>query len=447
MRVAIIGFGVEGKDAVSYFLKKGAKITVFDNKEETDLQVGEWKLKGPTFKCGPSYLKDGLVGFDLIVRSPGFYRYHPALLEAEKKGIRISSNSQIFFEECKKPIVAITGTKGKGTTARMLDLGLREHGFKTTIGGNMGEAILALLTQANKSDWVILELSSFQTIDLTLSPKIVVCTNISTDHMDWHKDREEYVRAKENLWQHQANEDIVVLNADDPTTLKLSKNVHSRVFLFSTKGEVQNGSYLHSGEIMFAKNGQGIKIGKAEDLQVVGEHNWSNALAALTAAVLASANLEEVWKGITKYSGYENRLEDLGEIKGVCYINDSASTHPESTIAAIKAYDTPKILILGGSSKGVQFNELAEEITKTNVKAVLLIGQTSDDLESTLKTANFAGTLQKGFANMKSVVKRAAEIAKSGDVVLLSPACASFGMFKDYKDRGEQFKKEVEGLK
>lgn len=444
MKVAILGFGVEGKDAASYFLKKGAEITVFDKKEESALGTKDWKLKGLTFKCGPDYLNEGLSGYDLIIRSPGVYRFHPALQSIETKCI--TSNTQIFFEECKKPIIGITGTKGKGTTARMTKLALEAHGFKVTIGGNMGEPVLATLEEANQADWIVLELSSFQTIDLQLSPRITVITNITTDHLDWHKDREEYIAAKANLFAHQASEDFTVLNTDDSACLELAKQTPGRAFLFSTKGVIQNGSYLHLGGVMFAKNGKAIKVGVREDLQVPGEHNLSNALAALTASVLASADLDKAWKGISSYKGYENRLEDLGEINDIRFINDTASTHPESTIAAIKSYDAPKILILGGSSKGVQYNELSQEIAKTNVKACLLIGQTAIEIESALKSASFSSLLEKGFANMESVVKRAAEIAKPGDIVLLSPGCASFCMFKNYTDRGEQFKKAVAKL-
>lgn len=429
-KIAILGFGIEGQDAAKYFLAQDAQITIFDKKEEKDLRVGEWQKAPLEWVCGPAYLDKGLVGFDLIVRSPGFYRFHPTLLEAEKQGSKINkfvpggiaSLTSIFFDECKTSIIAVTGTKGKGTTSRMIDLALQNSGSKTVLAGNIGEPMLSLLSEAEKADWVVLELSSFQTIDLTKSPKIAVVTNISVDHLDWHKDCEEYIQAKENLWLHQTKEDFLVLNQNDKTSQELAKNAPGQVTWYNPKDPLPS------------------------NLKVPGEHNIANANAALTAAKLAGADVNKAWQGIVSFNGTEHRLEKVTEINGVTYINDSAATHPESTTAALHSFKAPKILILGGSRKGVSFDSLAEEITKNNVKAVILIGQTTAEIKTSLKKAGFKGVVKGGLEDMISIIRAASALATKNDIVLLSPACASFGLFANYKDRGEQFKKAVNSL-
>lgn len=421
-KVAILGFGVEGQDAARYFFAQKAEITVFDKKEKSEIAKDGWENKPIKWVCGLNYLDNGLLGFDLIVRSPGFYRFHPTLLGAEKQGNKVTSITSIFFEECKTPIIAVTGTKGKGTTSTMINLALQASGFKTVLGGNMGEPMLSLLPEVQKADLVVLELSSFQTIDLTRSPKIAVVTNITVDHLDWHKDRDEYVRAKENLWKHQTKGNFLVLNQNDKTCQELAKNAPGTVVWYDPKDPLPG------------------------NLQVPGAHNIANGNAALTAVKLAGANMNKAWQGIVSFSGTEHRLEKVAEINGVTYVNDSAATHPESTSAALHSFKAPKIIILGGSRKGVSFDSLAHEITRNNVKAVILIGQTADEIKTSLKKAGFKGVIKGGLEDMVSIIKAASALATKGDIVLLSPACASFGLFANYKDRGEQFKKAVNSL-
>lgn len=443
MKVAIIGFGVEGQDAADYFLKQGANITVFDKRAKEELVSRDWKDKDIKWVMGPDYLARGFGGFDLIVRSPGFYRYHEKLVEAEKRGAEITSSTILFFKQCPTPLIGVTGTKGKGTTARMLELALKGGGFKTLLAGNIGEPMLSLLPKASKADWVVLELSSFQTIDLERSPKIAVVTNIVVDHLGWHKSKEEYVRAKENLWRHQTGEDFVVFNFDDETSRRLSRSALGQVFLYSTESAVESGAFVNRKGSVFLRMDGGIEVGNTQELGVPGKHNWSNALAALIGAALAGAAAQKAWQGIIKYKGAEHRLEKVAEKDGVIYINDSAATTPESAIAAIETFSQPKILILGGSKKGRTFKGLAEAINKGNVKAVLLIGETSEEIVAALEGVGYGGKVKKGFKDMKKIVAAARKLAKSGDVILLSPACASFGIFANYKDRGDKFKEAV----
>lgn len=423
-KIAILGFGVEGQDAARYFLgQKSKRIAVFDKIPKEKLPAEEYEKKGVEFICGPDYLKDGIKGFDFVVRSPGVYRYLPEIVEAEKSGAKIISNTILFFEESEANIIGITGTKGKGTTAQMLKLALEAGGKKVLLLGNIGTPVLDRIDDADTFDWVILELSSFQLIDLPYSPPIAVIINIKTDHLNWHKDRDEYVRAKKSLWIHQKPTDWVVFNKDDETSRDLAKNALGHVVWFGPEG----------GK-------------KMENLGVKGAHNRANANAALAAAKIAGVGEEIAWTGICDFRGEEHRLETVGEIGGVTYINDSAATTPEAAIAALETFKEPKILIAGGSLKGVTFKKLAEAIVENNVKAVFVIGESAADIKKELGKVKFNGEIITGVENMENIVSQAKDKANAQDVVLLSPGCASFGLFKDYKDRGGKFKLAVKSL-
>ncbi len=445
-KVAILGFGVEGKDAARYFLGQKSIITVFDKKSKSEIVKNEWENAPLTWRTGPDYLKKGLGGFDLIVRSPGFYRFMPEIVEAEKSGIKVTSNTNLFFEESEARIVGITGTKGKGTTARMLQLGLRQAGFTTLLLGNIGEPMLDRIVDADTFDWVILELSSFQLIDLKASPSVAVVTNITTDHLNWHKDRNEYIRSKENLWKYQTKDGPVIFNRDDETSRELAESAPGQVLWFSTKNEVEKGTFVRNGQV-FIRLKRDILVGSTNDLSVPGEHTLLDALAALVAASVAGADPKTAWEGITSYKGAEHRLEKVAEIEEVLYINDSAATTPEAAIGAVKSFPQPKVLIAGGSLKGVTFEALAESIKGGNVKRVIAIGEAAVSIEDSLQKVGYRGEIVTGLEDMGSVVAVARRIVKPGDVVLFSPGCASFGLFTDYKDRGKKFKEAVLNLK
>lgn len=421
-KVAVIGFGIEGRDAAKYFLAKNAQVFVFDKKPKDELDTSDLEKNKITWKCGEDYLTQGLQDFDLIVHSPGVRPDLPEIKEAVHKGAKLTSATKIFFEECKKPIIAVTGTKGKGTTASLINEALKASGFKTILLGNIGEPMLASLAQANESDWVILELSSFQIIDLDKSPHIAVVTNITSDHLDWHISQEEYEKAKEQLWKHQSKKDYLVINEDDKTSMRLAMDVPGTVKLY-------NG---------FNK--------KSTELKILGKHNIYNTNAALLAAELTGAGKNKVWEGITSFNGLEHRLELVKEVNRVLYVNDSYATNPEPTIAAINSFRQPRVLILGGSSKAANFDAMAEKLVNSNVRAAILIGDEAENIRQALAKAGFQGQIIDGGTRMQDIVKTASKFTEPGDVVLLSPACASFGLFKDYKDRGKQFKKAVLAL-
>lgn len=450
MKVAILGFGVEGKDAAKYFLGKHADITVFDKKQKEELNFSGFETYPITWVLGDNYLAEGFPNFDVIVRSPGIRPDIPEILASVKNGAKLTSSTKIFFGECTKPIIGVTGTKGKGTAASLISEGLKACDKKVVLLGNIGEPMLSSLGEANKSDYVVLELSSFQTIDLHKSPHLVVVTNITVDHLDWHKDIEEYVQAKAQLWANQTKDDYLILNWQDSTSREIATHADKLPGILRRYSSIYNPEcFVYIKEEWNDKEkwseiwSKGELIGRTDELQIPGKHNVENAMAAISVLKIIDVNLSKAWVAITNFKGLEHRLENVATIDGVTYINDSYATNPEPTIAALHSFEQPKILILGGSTKGADFSKLAQEIVNSNVPGVVLIGNEADTINYKLKTTNYKGIIKLGGQTMKEIVKVAKNLAKQGDVVLLSPACASFGLFKDYKDRGKQFKEAV----
>ena len=408
-KVAILGYGIEGQDAEKYLKSQSAKVTILDQ------------------KIDENYLND-LNSFDIVVRSPGVYRYKPEIVAAEKEGVVITSPVKIFFENCPAKIIGVTGTKGKGTTSTLIYEILKKDGRDVYLAGNIGKPMLDLLSVVNEKSYVILEMSSFQLIDLDISPNIAVVLNITSDHMDWHKDQDEYINAKKNIVSHQKETDFAVINEEYETPKSFAK---------LTKAQV----------VFFSKTKLDEKYKK--DLLLRGEHNLENIAAAVSVSQILKIDEEKILDTVRDFKGLEHRLELVDTVNDVTFYNDSFATGPQPTIAAINSFTEPETLILGGSDKGLDYSELGKVIyEKENVKNIILIGAIRNQIKVNLQ----GGTLQikifdLGMSPMSEIVKKAYEITPKGGVVILSPAAASFDMFLNYKDRGNQFKKCVEELK
>ncbi len=408
-KIAILGYGLEGVDAEKFLKSEGADITVLDQKFDG------------------KYLEN-LSSFDFIVRSPGVYRFLPEIVRAEKAGVKITSAVKLFFESCPARIIGVTGTKGKGTTSTLIYEILKADGREVYLVGNIGKPYLELLPKLNSKAWVVMEMSSFQLIDMDISPNIAVVLNITLDHMDWHKSIEEYRNAKKNIVTHQKPFDFAVVNEEYDTPKGFATGLKSKVVFFSKKT---------------------LKKDFKEGLLLRGQHNLENVAAAVSVAQIVGVNEKTILSTIKNFKGLEHRLELVSEVDGRTFYNDSFATGPQPTIAAIRSFDEPETLILGGSDKGLDFDELGEEITKrVNVKNILLIGLIGPKIGEAIKRSGFGGNLEYlGKPDMKEIVRRAFEITPKGGVVVLSPAAASFDMFENYKDRGNQFKKAVLELK
>ena len=381
----------------------------------------------------------GLSRFDLIVRSPAIKP--DLLLNSTNIDIRsrITSNTNEFLRVCPTTnIIGVTGTKGKGTTSTLIEQLLAATGKKTHLGGNIGVPALEILKQnIAPSDWVILELSSFQLIDSVLSPHIAVCLMVVPEHLDWHSDTAEYVNAKAQLFRHQTKKDIAIYLASNELSQRIAYAGPGQKIPYMDKP----GAMVQAGYIVI----DGQKICPLDSLGLIGKHNWQNVCAAITAVWQVSQDTRAFQKVLMDFKGLEHRLELAGRVNHVSYYDDSFGTTPETAIVAIEAFDEPKLLILGGSDKGADYGQLARAVSTNNVKQVLLIGQQADRIRAALDNVGFHA-YRAGGNNMQAIVHNAAQHTIPGDIVLLSPACASFDMFANYKDRGDQFKKAVQSM-
>ncbi|HET9173846.1 MAG TPA: UDP-N-acetylmuramoyl-L-alanine--D-glutamate ligase [Candidatus Saccharimonadales bacterium] len=443
MKIAILGYGEQGRSAYEYW-RDGNDITVCDQYE--NLQLPE----GVQAKLGPTHLHH-LDGFDLIVRSP---IVHPRdIVAANSPSIleKVTSNTNEFLRVCPtKNIVGVTGTKGKGTTSSLIAKMLEADGKTVHLGGNIGIPPLDLLkNNIQPDDWVVLELANFQLIDLTHSPHIGVCLMVVPEHLDWHPDTDEYYAAKSQLFRQQSADDFAIYNAQNENSTRIASTGKGWKVPFMTRP----GAYVENNQLIVDDQ----PICHTDEIKLLGAHNWQNACAAVTAFWKISQNPAAARAVLTSFSGLEHRLELVREFDGVRYYDDSFGTTPETAIVAIQAFSQPKIVILGGSDKGADFTELARVVTEHSVRRVIVIGNATNEthptvgpaIEAALRAQGFAAIIslvQPGGATMETIVYTAQQHAQPGDVVLLSAGCASFDMFKNYKDRGEQFKAAVRDL-
>lgn len=442
--IAVLGFGVEGKDVTDFLLKRNARIHVFDEKERAAFApdvLAEREAAGVTFSFGPF---PELNRFDLIVRSPGVKPSLPQLERARHHRVLATSATNIFFELCPAPIIGITGTKGKGTTATLLYEILKADGRDAHLGGNIGTPMLALLDKLNKSSIVVLELSSFQLMDAAASPHIAIVLMVTKEHFDYHAHEKEYITAKSGIVRFQRPDDYLIVNSDYDNTKKIAAQSKARQLFVSTQHVVSEGCFIEHDALTVALAGQRTTLMKIHDVFLPGRHNLENACAAVMAATVLGCHQASIIDTLKTFKGLEHRLEFVREVNGAKYFNDSYSTTPESAIAAIRAFSQPLILILGGSGKSSDFTELGKIIsTSKHIKAIIGIGQEWPRIR---RAINSNVKMVESKHDMPEIVSAAHQLASAGDVVVLSPACASFDMFKNYQDRGRQFKQRVQAL-
>ncbi len=427
MKVAILGYGIEGQSAFSYWKKLGADITICDQNPTLEVPVGAMS------RLGADYLKN-LQGFDVICRTASI---HPGTILAENPGVELQITTVIneFLRVCPtRNVIGVTGTKGKGTTSSLIAHMLKASGKEVFLGGNIGVSPFDFLTEIKEDSWIILELSSFQLFDIKHAPHIAVCLMVVPEHLNWHDDMDDYIKAKSQLFAHQTSKDTAIYFADNEISHSIaSHSPGAKIPYFANPG-----AYIEGGFIVIDDQ----QICHTDELKLLGEHNWQNACAAVTAAWQATQDTKAIKATLTTFSGMEHRLEFVRDVDGVSYYDDSFGTTPETAIVAIQAFVQPKVIILGGSDKGVAFDELAKAVAEEEVRHVITIGETAPAIEASLQKLGFRA-FSRGGAAMPEIVSAAQSVAKKGDVVLLSTACASFGLFKDYKDRGDQFKLAV----
>ena len=441
MKIALIGFGLEAKSAYDYFksIDQNNTFEIYDENPKSKIELPNG------VKFFGNFHDFSKIQADLIVRTPAV---NPSRLP---KNAKITSVTNLFFEKCPAPIIGVTGSKGKGTVSSFIAEILRAAGLRVHLVGNIGLPALNELSKIQKDDAVIYELSSFQLWDAQKSPHIAILNNLEVDHLDVHDGFEDYVAAKMNIAKNQTENDFFIFNAENPIVLKNVENLKGQLkaelqpFQDYNLAHIQEDHFLWGDEVLF----------KTDILKIPGEHNQKNACAAIIATFdflrEKGFEIEEIfdfWReGLSKFTGLPHRLKFVREFEDVRFYDDSIATTPGSAIAALNSFEKPKILILGGSNKGADLSELIEKIAKMpeqELRKVILMGAESEKLAQKLISSGFERFINLGTkTNMQEVVKTAFKNAKSGDVVILSPAHASFDMFKSYVDRGEQFVENV----
>ena len=449
-KITVMGLGLfgGGVGAVKYLASQGADVTVTDLKSAEELSAS-LKLLGNLpvkFRLG-KHDEEDFVNVDMLVVSPAVPNDSRFLKLAFENSIRIDSELSIFFRLCPAPVIGITGSNGKSTTTSLLGEMLKGAGIKTWVGGNIGISLLENLEEIEADNVVVLEISSFQLEYLARiekSPHISIVTNIAPNHLDRHKTMENYIGAKKAIVHYQQEDDYAIMNYDDPTLKKWEGESRGRHLWFSTASELEHGAFLKNNEIIINHNSNRTVIPCSTQINIKGIHNWQNIMAASYAATLMHADVESIKNAITGFAGLEHRLEYVHTINEVQYYNDSKATTPEAATAGIKAFDNPTILIAGGYDKQVSLQQFAQECVR-NTKCVILIGGTAETIQKLIRDIKGEKTKPEVYmaASLDESVKKASEIAEPGDIVLLSPACASFGMFANYEERGKEFKELV----
>jgi len=444
-RVTIIGLG-KGRTTAGlarFLVGKGASVTVSDREPAEKLAEGLARLQGVNVELvlGPSSDDLALAQPDFVFVIPGIRPRSPTILRALQRSIPVLTEMALFFRLCRAPIVGVTGTKGKTTTTTMIERVLSSGRRRVFAGGNIGTgAPLHLVDSLTPEDIVVLELSSFQLETLAHSPYVAVVTNVLEDHLDHHGTRDAYIAAKRNIVAWQGPRDIAVLNLDDPSTVTLHTGSESQVRGYSLALRPKHGAHLDGeGQLVLVNGDRRTLLCAATDLKVPGRHNISNALAAAIVGDVFDIAAAEIGEALRQFEGVPRRLQTVAEKDGVLWVNDSAATTPAATLTALAAFDRPAVAILGGVSKGADFGELARVLVQRG-RGAALIGRAADEIASAIAAADPSGTFPVRRAKtLEDAVAATRELARPGDVVLLSPACASFDMFSSADERGDKF--------
>ncbi|MBO8176433.1 MAG: UDP-N-acetylmuramoyl-L-alanine--D-glutamate ligase [Bacillus sp. (in: Bacteria)] len=440
-KVLVLGLAKSGVSAASLLHKLGAFVTVNDYKPLSENPEAQNLLdEGIKVICGGHPLELIDEGFELIVKNPGIPYDNPLVERALKKGIPIITEVELAYEICEAEFIGITGTNGKTTTTTLIFEMLKEGGKAPLIAGNIGKVASEVVQQATKANDIVIELSSFQLMGIDkFCPKIAVLTNIYDAHLDYHGTKQEYVNAKAQLIKNQTKTDYFVYNADQDEVVAIANSGKGMHVPFSTTRKVSIGAYIENGWLMF----QTERIMPVKEIRLPGQHNLENILAAVAVVKLKGVSNDAIYRVLTTFSGVKHRTQFVKELNGRAFYNDSKATNILATQSALKAFDQPVILLAGGLDRGNNFDELVPAMK--NVKALITFGQTAQKIAD---AGNKAGieTIRR-VDNVEEAVPVAYELSSPGDVILLSPACASWDQYKTFEVRGDIFIEAVHKLK
>lgn len=443
--IAVVGIGISNRPLIKYLLSLGGKVTAFDKKSKAEIGLigEELESLGAKLVVGEGYL-DNLHGYDVIFKTPSMRIDNPCFLKAKEEGAKITSEMEEFVRYCPAKIIGVTGSDGKTTTTTLIYKILKEEGYTTWVGGNIGTPLFSKIEEIKEEDRVVLELSSFQLMTMDVSPDVAIITNLSPNHLDMHKGMEEYINAKKNIFKFQPSKGKTILNLDNEITNSMINETAGEVIGFTTKKKLSKGAYYEDGKLYINNK----FVCEKEEIVIKGMHNVENYLAAFCATI-EDVSIESLRKVATTFSGVAHRSEFIREIDGVKYYNDSIATSPTRTLASIRAFETPVILIAGGYDKHIPLEPLAEEGYKM-IKKLVLVGATAEKLQAIFEKVNSDNNISIPIfrvATLEEAINKAKEEAKSGDIVTLSPACASFDMYPNFEARGNAFKDIVNNMK
>ncbi len=439
-KITVLGIGVSNLPLIGFLAQCGAEVTACDRQTAENLQEQMDALSAYDihYCLGEGYMDN--LGGEIIFKTPGMRYDLPALVRAKENGSQITSEMEVFFELCPCKMIAVTGSDGKTTTTTLISEILKQAGHTVWVGGNIGNPLIGQIEQIGKNDIVILELSSFQLHTMQASPDVAVITNLAPNHLDWHADMDEYLLAKKNIFLHQKPEDLLVLNLDNAITRGLESEAKGKVSWFSATQQDICGAYLKDGVIYL--NGEAYL--NAADIRVPGAHNVENYMTAI-AATQGLASRDDVEYVAKNFGGVEHRIEFVREVRGVKFYNDSIASSPSRARAGLRSFDQKVILIAGGYDKHLDYTAFGVDV-KENVKKLVLVGATSDKIEAAALAAGMPAADIVRCDAFDGAIQKAYALAKHGDVVILSPASASFDLFKNFMQRGQAFKEIVHSL-
>lgn len=454
-RIAVIGLGRTGLAVADVMCSLGAAVAVYDAKQPSELGNAIEMARSFGAEVYPGTNEVRLEEVDMLVPSPGVPRSHPALIRAQALGVEVISEIELAYRISRCPVVAVTGTNGKTTTTVLTGLIMAADGRRTYVAGNVAgtgievscgvcEGPMPFIKAAQLADpesVIVAEVSSFQLEWIkSFKPRVGVLLNVSCDHLDRYSDLEEYASYKARMFENQTCEDYAVVNVDDPVVSALAKGLRSHILGFTRSSEVAEGAFVRDGEIVVRIHGKESCVCSCSDLQIPGEHNLENALAAVCATAALGASVSSAALAIRNFRGVEHRLEIVAVIDGVCYVNNSMCTNVEAAVRSAEAIDAPQIVIAGGKDKGSDFSPLIE-VFKRKAKHVILIGSDAGTIKSAAERLGFHDISLA--SSLDEAVAKARSIARPGDVVILNPACASFDMFQSFEHRGQVFREIV----
>lgn len=444
-KVTVMGLGLFGGGlaVTRYFVRQEARVTVTDLRTKEELQESIARLKGlPVRLVLGRHERGDFTDTDLVVVNPAVPKSSPFLKLARQRGVPLETETNLFFKLCPAPVIGVTGSEGKSTVAALIAKVLKKSHPRVWLGGNIGQPLLEEVHQIEDSDLVVMELSSFQLEDLAVlkkSPHLAVVTNIRPNHLDRHGSMEAYIAAKKQIANYQSAGDLLVLNLDDPVLRGWASESKAQTFFFSLKQKVKAGGYLEQGRLVINVRARQLQPAALSRPVLPGDHNLANILGALTAAAALDKLTPRGWQEAFEFAGLAHRMERVAVLEGISFYNDSAATTPASAIAALRSLPSPIILIAGGYDKKISLAELGREIA-LRTKVAILLGETREKLGQEILGAGLARAARVVMVeDVPRAVEEAHRLARPGDVVLLSPGCASTDMFRNFEERGKLF--------